>query len=85
MSVYRTDYLDEDDVPYEAIVALHPDHLIVSHPAGIYVSLGLLLSAAPEEGEVGRAHMHVIGLTGGRKNRLVQAVLEGPGAWVKGP
>jgi hypothetical protein len=85
MSVYRTDLLDEDGIPYEEIIAKHPSHLIVSHPAQTYADLSLSLRAAPEEGRVGRAHMHVAGLTGGRKNRLVEAVLGGPGRWVKGP
>jgi hypothetical protein len=86
MSVYRTDLLDEASVSYDEIIAEHPNHLIVSLPAQTYADLGLELVAAPEDGVIGPAHMHVTGkLTQARKNRLVEAVMNGPGRWVKGP
>lgn len=86
MSVYRADLLIRDDIPLDAIVEAHPDFLIVSVPTKSYWDLQLEVVPAPEAGRVGHAHMHVLGgLTKGRKNRLVAAVVQGPGGWVKGP
>jgi hypothetical protein len=56
MSVYRTDYLDQDGTLYEEILALHPADLIVRYPASTYAELGLRIEAAREPGAVGRAH-----------------------------
>lgn len=85
MSVYRADVLSLGNIPYEDIVRDHPDFLIVSIPTGVYMDVGLNVVSAPETGPIGEAHMHVFGLTKGRKNRLVEAVVLGPGYWVKGP
>jgi hypothetical protein len=86
MSVYRADILDELSVDYEAIIENHPDHMIVCIPTKTFRDLELGIVSKPEPGPAGPAHCHVSGqLSGSKRDRLVNAVVDGVGTWIKGP